>query len=188
MRRAVYLPALLLLLVTPLGKLLRIDVESGIAPYAVPPSNPFTLTFGYRPEIWALGLRNPWRFAFDRQTGDLYIGDVGQNQYEEVDYQPVAGRGGENYGWRIMEGFHCYNPADCTPTGLTVPIVEYDHSLGCAVTGGGVYRGSNFGWMQGTYIYGDYCSGRIWGLASGRRLADQPAIPGAVQHFQLRRR
>jgi glucose/arabinose dehydrogenase len=147
-----------------LGKLLRIDVESGITPYTVPSSNPFTRTPGYRPEIWALGLRNPWRFAFDRQTGDLYIGDVGQNQREEVDYQPAAFRGGANYGWRIMEGFHCYNPADCSPTDLTLPIAEYDHSQGCAVTGGGVYRGSSPGELQGTYIFGDYCSGRIWGL------------------------
>lgn len=147
-----------------LGKLLRIDVESDIRPYGIPPGNPFTQTVGYRPEIWAVGLRNPWRFAFDRGTGDLYIGDVGQAQYEEVDYQPAASRGGENYGWRIMEGFHCYNPAACAPNGLTLPIAEYDHGLGCSVTGGGVYRGADPGRMQGIYFYGDYCSGRIWGL------------------------
>ncbi len=168
-----------------LGKLLRIDVESAVKPYSIPPTNPFTQTLGYRPEIWALGLRNPWRFAFDRQTGDLYIGDVGQNQHEEVDYQPAAGRGGENYGWRIMEGFHCYSPADCAPSGLTLPIAEYDHSLGCAVTGGSVYRGSSSGRMQGIYFYGDYCSGRIWGLrqASGWRISQLYRAPFSISSF-----
>ena len=113
-----------------LGKLLRIDVETGgPATYTIPASNPFTQTAGYRGEIWALGLRNPWRFAFDRLTSDLYIGDVGQNQYEEVDFQAAASPGGENYGWRIMEGLHCYNAATCQTAGLTLPVAEYDHSL-----------------------------------------------------------
>jgi glucose/arabinose dehydrogenase len=126
-----------------LGKLLRIDVEAGVAPYGIPPTNPYRLRAGYRPEIWALGLRNPWRFSFDRLTGDLYIGDVGQNMYEEINFQPAASAGGENYGWRIMEGFHCYNPAACNPTGLTLPVLEYEHNQGnCSVTAGGVYRGS----------------------------------------------
>ncbi|MGD9974492.1 MAG: sorbosone dehydrogenase family protein, partial [Desulfatirhabdiaceae bacterium] len=99
-----------------LGKILRIDVEAGIEPYAIPATNPFQLIEGYRPEIWALGLRNPWRFSFDTLTGDLFIGDVGQNEYEEINFQPAESTGGENYGWRIMEGFHCYNPAECDPT------------------------------------------------------------------------
>ncbi len=148
-----------------LGKLLRLDVETGSPiTYTIPAGNPFTQTAGYRGEIWALGLRNPWRFAFDRTTGDLYIGDVGQGTYEEVDFQPAASPGGENYGWRIMEGFHCYNPADCAPTNLTLPVAEYDHGLGCSITGGAVYRGAAFARMQGLYLYADYCSGRIWGL------------------------
>ncbi len=147
-----------------LGKLLRIDVEAGVAPYAIPATNPFTQTAGYRGEIWALGLRNPWRFAFDRANGDLYIADVGQNEYEEVDHQPAASRGGENYGWRIMEGTHCYRASGCDPAGLTLPVAEYDHSQGCSVTGGLIYRGDQFDRLVGTYLYGDYCSGRVWGL------------------------
>jgi glucose/arabinose dehydrogenase len=147
-----------------LGKILRIDVESGASPYAVPASNPFVAPAGYRPEIWALGLRNPWRFSFDRRTGDLYIADVGQNLYEEVDFQPVGDPGGENYGWRIMEGAHCYNPNPCDRTGLVQPVFEYDHSQGCSVTGGFVYRGALYPRMQGVYFFSDYCSRRIWGL------------------------
>jgi glucose/arabinose dehydrogenase len=147
-----------------LGKLLRIDVESGTRPYAVPVTNPYTQTVGYRGEIWALGLRNPWRFSFDRQTADLYIGDVGQGAWEEIDFQPASSRGGENYGWRIMEGNHCYNSGTCNQTGLVLPVAEYNHSLGCSVTGGMVYRGQDYARMQGIYFYGDYCSGRLWGL------------------------
>ena len=149
---------------TLLGKMLRIDVESGVAPYAIPASNPFTQTAGYRGEIWALGLRNPWGFAFDPQTGDLYIGDVGEGEYEEVNYQPASSKGGENYGWPIMEGIHCYDPDPCSSIGLTEPVAEYSHSRGCAVIGGPVYRGSKFAKMQGVYFYADFCSGRIWGL------------------------
>jgi len=152
-----------------LGKLLRINVEAGNPnTYTIPASNPFTQTAGYRPEIWALGLRNPWRFAFDRLTHDLYIADVGQDAYEEVDFQPAASTGGENYGWRIMEGLHCYNATTCNTGGLTLPVAEYEHgtndSLGCSITGGMVYRGSRFPQMQGLYFYGDYCRGKIWGL------------------------
>ncbi len=147
-----------------LGKMLRIDVEAGAAPYALPPGNPYTQTTGYRGEIWALGLRNPWRFSFDRQTGDLYIGDVGQNLYEEVDFQPASSPGGENYGWRIMEGLHCYDPPSCDPGGLTLPVGEYDHAQGCSITGGLVYRGQDYPGLQGIYFYADYCNGRIWGL------------------------
>ncbi|MEW6117496.1 MAG: PQQ-dependent sugar dehydrogenase [Nitrospirota bacterium] len=151
-----------------LGKILRIDVESGASPYAVPKNNPYMNKRGYRPEIWALGLRNPWRFSFDRKTGDLYIADVGQELYEEIDFQPASSRGGENYGWNIMEGNHCYRPAPCDRSGLTAPVAEYDHSQGCSVTGGMVYRGPKFPQLQGIYFYADYCSGRIWGLRRSR--------------------
>ncbi len=147
-----------------LGKILRIDVESGFRPYVVPVTNPYTRTVGYRGEIWALGLRNPWRFSFDRQTADLYIGDVGQGAWEEIDFQAAASPGGENYGWRIMEGSHCYNSATCDQTGLVLPVAEYNHSLGCSVTGGMVYRGQDYPRMQGVYFYGDYCTGTVWGL------------------------
>ena len=149
---------------TLLGKILRIDVESGIIPYGIPQNNPFIQKKGYRPEIWAYGLRNPWRFSFDRKTGDLYIADVGQNKYEEVNFQPVSSRGGENYGWNILEGDHCFRSRRCDRTGTVLPVAEYDHSEGCSITGGIVYRGSEFKGMRGIYLYGDYCSGRIWGL------------------------
>ncbi|HEY6213169.1 MAG TPA: PQQ-dependent sugar dehydrogenase [Vicinamibacterales bacterium] len=143
---------------TLLGKILRIDV-SGDA-YTIPSSNPFSN------EIWAYGLRNPWRFSFDRLTGDLWIADVGQNAYEEVDFQPAASRGGENYGWRVMEGFHCFNAMTCVKTGLTLPVAEYDHSAGDgSVTGGFRYRGAKYPRLRGTYLYGDYCSGTIRGIA-----------------------
>ena len=149
-----------------LGKLLRIDVEASATPYAIPPTNPYTQTTSYRPEIWALGLRNPWRFSFDRSTGDLYTADVGQLLYEEVNVQPAASPGGENYGWDIMEGLHCYEPSEgCDQSGLTLPVVEYTHEQGnCSVTGGFVYRGPGSPRMQGIYFYGDYCTGFIWGL------------------------
>ena len=153
---------------TLLGKILRIDVESGVKPYSIPASNPFTQVEGYRGEIWALGLRNPWGFAFDKQTGDLYIPDVGFSIREEVNYQPASSAGGENYGWPIMEGNICPNdrPWPCSWYGLTYgwPVVAYDHSQGCAVVGGAVYRGTRYPDMQGLFIYADFCSGRIWGL------------------------
>jgi glucose/arabinose dehydrogenase len=149
---------------TLLGKLLRIDVESGTNPYRVPAGNPFIQSAGFLPEIWALGLRNPWRFSFDRLTGDLYIADVGQGAFEEVDVQPAGSTGGQNYGWNIMEGADCYNSATCNPAGLTLPVATYDHLQGCSITGGMVYRGAAFPGLQGIYFYGDFCSGRIWGL------------------------
>ena len=151
---------------TLLGKLLRIDVESGVQPYKVPPDNPFLLSAGFLPEIWALGLRNPWRFSFDRGTGDLYIGDVGQANFEEIDFQPAGSPGGQNYGWNIMEGDSCYPPGTvgCNRTGLALPVFVYDHSLGCSVTGGHVYRGSAIPSLQGVYLFGDLCSTRIWGI------------------------
>ncbi len=147
-----------------LGKMLKIDVESGNSPYSVPPDNPFLKKRGYRPEIWATGLRNPWRFSFDRQTGDLFIADVGQNKYEEINFQSPSSKGGENYGWNTLEGTHCYKSSRCNKAGLVLPAAEYDHSQGCSVTGGMVYRGKKFPSLQGIYFYSDYCSGRIWGL------------------------
>jgi glucose/arabinose dehydrogenase len=147
-----------------LGKILRIDVESGVEPYAVPASNPFADLDDAQPEIWALGLRNPWRFSFDRLTGDLYIADVGQSDWEEVHVQPASSNGGENYGWRILEGSHCFEEADCDRQGLELPAVEYDHSLGCSITGGQVSHSVRWPELAGIYLYGDFCSGRIWGL------------------------
>ena len=148
-----------------LGKMLRIDVETGNpATYTVPASNPFVGQTSARPEIWAYGLRNPWRYSFDRLTGDLFIADVGQNAWEEIDFQPAASAGGENYGWRITEGSHCYNPDPCDKTGLVLPIAEYDRDNGRSVTGGFVYRGAAWPALQGIYLYGDYVTGRIWGL------------------------
>ena len=177
-----------------LGKLLRIDVEPHVAvpaapgannfylpllfgnlnssnnlPYRIPPNNPFVGQPNHRHEIWALGLRNPWRFSFDRQTGDLYIGDVGQDQMEEVDFQPASSQGGENYGWNILEGTLCYPNGPCTPpANYSPPVATYLHgandSIGCALTGGFVYRGSSYPALQGIYFYADYCSGRIWGM------------------------
>ena len=159
---------------TLLGKLLRIDVD-GAAPYAIPPDNPFVNRAGARGEIWAYGLRNPWRFSFDRATGRLFLADVGQNQWEEIN---IIERGG-NYGWRTMEGAHCFNPSTgCDRTGLALPIAEYDHEQGCSVTGGYVYRGSRIRALVGRYLFADYCSGRIWVLADagGNRWAMAVAL------------
>jgi len=145
-----------------LGKLLRIDVDGG-DPYVNPPNNPYA-GGGGRGEIWAIGLRNPWRFAFDRTAGLLFIADVGQNAWEEVDVEPRT-QGGLNYGWRIMEGAHCYNPnpcaADTAGLGLLLPALEYDHSNGCSIIGGFVYRGARSPSLAGQYFYSDYCSGWI---------------------------
>ena len=141
-----------------LGKILRIDVDG--APYRVPDDNPFVGQAGYAPEIWAYGLRNPWRFSFDRATGDLYVGDVGQWSMEEINYLP-AGIGGVNFGWQTYEGtlLRAESAPDEPPT---MPIAEYAHSEGCSVTGGVVYRGAALPDLQGSYLYGDYCSGRVW--------------------------
>ncbi len=151
---------------TLLGKMLRIDVD-GTDGYTVPSENPFLSRSRARGEIWAYGLRNPWRFSFDRQRGDLYIADVGQRDWEEVNAQSRESLGGENYGWNIMEGRHCYpgNRA-CDPQGLTLPIHEYGHreTGGCSVTGGYVYRGREVPALNGWYVFGDYCNGRIWAL------------------------
>lgn len=149
-----------------LGKLLRIDVEAGVDPYQIPPSNPFVGEPDHRGEIWSLGLRNPWRFSFDRLTGDLYLGDVGQGSWEEVDFQPAGSLGGTNYGWNIKEGLECYNAANCDDQGMTDPVFVYPtHVNGtCSITGGYVYRGQDYPGLYGSYIYGDYCNGNIWGL------------------------
>ena len=148
---------------TLLGSILRIDV-SEIGPdagYRVPPDNPFVASQGARSEIWAYGLRNPWRFSFDRQNGDLWAGDVGQNAFEEVD---LVSRGG-NYGWNILEGGHCFSPrTGCDPSGTILPVIEYSADKGCSVIGGYVYRGARLPSLAGAYIYGDFCSGEIHGL------------------------
>jgi glucose/arabinose dehydrogenase len=155
-----------------LGKILRLDVNSGVT-YTIPLSNPFyNAVPSIKKEIWSYGLRNPWRFSFDRATGDLYIGDVGQNEWEEIDWQPVSSSGGENYGWRILEGTHCYSPpTGCIePNGYVPPVTEYPHTVtshddnGCSVTGGYVYRGSAFPALEGLYFYGDFCLGKIYSL------------------------
>jgi len=174
-----------------LGKLLRIDVDRGApasppasrpesrgtpggAPYGIPKDNPFaadsgpvrrSLGEGGRPEIFAYGLRNPWRFSFDRQTGELWAADVGQNEWEEID---IIKRGG-NYGWRTMEGAHCFLPRErCSQKGLMPPVAEYAHEKGrCSITGGYVYRGARLPALQGAYLYGDYCSGEIFSLTNG---------------------
>ncbi len=148
---------------TLLGSILRIDVSESTPqqPYAIPPDNPFA-NVGGRPEIWAYGLRNPWRFSFDRGTGDLWTGDVGQNEWEEID---IIERGG-NYGWNTLEGNHCFNPRDnCNRQGTIPPVWEYSlDGQPCSVIGGNVYRGNAIPWLRGAYIYGDFCSGKIHGL------------------------
>ncbi|MDX1584301.1 MAG: PQQ-dependent sugar dehydrogenase [Thermoanaerobaculia bacterium] len=146
---------------TLLGKILRIDVSD--LPYTVPENNPFVGRELTRPEIWSYGWRNPWRFSFDRLTGDLWIGDVGQSEWEEIDLEPAGTEGGKNYGWRLMEGAHCFNPStNCDDGTLELPILEYSHDLGCSVTAGFVYRGSRAPDLAGSFVYGDYCSGTIW--------------------------
>jgi glucose/arabinose dehydrogenase len=158
-------------LMTLLGKLLRIDLN-GTSPYGIPAGNPFPAVGAARPEIWSYGLRNPWRFSFDRLTGDLYVGDVGEGAQEEINVSLAAdGAGrGANYGWNIMEGDSCFEPAGgCDRTGLTLPVLQYDHGEGCSVSGGYVYRGSAIPALQGTYFYSDFCSGwlRSFRLSSG---------------------
>jgi glucose/arabinose dehydrogenase len=149
-----------------LGKMLRIDVDNG-DPYAIPPDNPYAEDDFTLDEVWAIGLRNPWRFSFDRETGDIWIGDVGQNEWEEITFQPADSEGGENYGWRCYEGFEAYNTGGCEPeSAYTPPIHTYNtgSSDGCSVTGGFVYRGSAFPALYGKYVYADFCSGKIWTL------------------------
>jgi glucose/arabinose dehydrogenase len=152
---------------TLLGALLRLDVDAqgNGANYAVPADNPFIADGGIRNEIWATGLRNPWRFSFDRLTGDLYIADVGQNQIEEISFLAAGTPGGANFGWAIMEGSECYGREDCDPAGLVLPLYEYANASGrCSITGGYVYRGEQFPALRGNYFFGDYCSGEVWRL------------------------
>ena len=146
---------------TLLGKILRIDVDNG-DPYSVPEDNPFVGQENTAPEIWAYGLRNPWRFSFDSETGDLYIADVGQGDYEEVDFQPADSSGGENYGWKVYEGTHPYTGGELSDA--VMPVAEYDHSEGASISGGYVYRGTQLPELQGVYFYGDFGSGTIWYL------------------------
>ena len=162
-----------------LGKILRIDINSSSAdrPYGIPPDNPFTgatAPAGARAEIFTYGMRNPWRFSFDRSTGALWIGDVGQNLREEIDF----GVKGGNYGWNIMEGFACYSPSSaCNQSGLILPVFDYPHDQGCSITGGYVYRGSAIPWLQGAYLYSDFCSGRIWALRyDGAKVTEQKQL------------
>jgi glucose/arabinose dehydrogenase len=167
-----------------LGKMLRINVNGSTAThnYRTPSSNPYVGRTG-RNEIWQRGLRNPWRFSFDRANGNLWIGDVGQNTYEEVDRAVRTSTGpgrGVNWGWRVLEGNHCFLPASgCNRTGKKLPLVEYSHASNgrCSVTGGYVYRGSAIPALLGWYVYGDYCSGEVWAVASG---ATRPAKPVAL--------
>lgn len=152
-----------------LGKMLRIDID-GNAPYSIPADNPFVGDAGVADEIWAFGLRNPWKFSFDTQTGDLWIGDVGQNEWEEINFQAAASNGGENYGWRCYEGPDAYNPSGCGPTNDYIfPVAAVSHSSPdnwCSVTGGRVYRGSEYPAMQGKYFFTDYCVGDFYTLES----------------------
>ena len=140
-----------------LGKLLRLNVD-GASGYTIPANNPFAGDTSAAPEIWAGGLRNPWRFSFDRSNGNLYIADVGQDSWEEVDVQQAGDAGGVNYGWNVMEGILCYNGAACDKTPYALPVVVYGHNVGCSITGGYVYRGSRVPFISGHYFFADFCS------------------------------
>jgi len=142
-----------------LGKLLRIDINT-TKPYTIPEDNPFVGDENYRPEIYAWGLRNPWRWSFDKKNAELWLADVGQNEWEEINVIDA----GKNYGWNILEGNHCYNSAACDTSKYESPVYEYNHDEGCSITGGYVYRGSKLANLQGQYVFGDYCSGKIWAL------------------------
>jgi glucose/arabinose dehydrogenase len=149
---------------TLLGSLLRIDVSTETG-YQIPFDNPFLDDPAIPDEIWAIGLRNPWRFSFDRKNGDLYLSDVGQSLLEEVNYIAFPSAGGQNFGWNIMEGTNCFLNESCDSRGLTIPVAEYSHQEGgCSISGGYVYRGVNFQGFLGNYFYGDFCSGFIWSL------------------------
>lgn len=150
---------------TLLGAILRLDIDAPTpdAAYTIPPDNPFADERNARGEVWALGLRNPWAFSFDRATGDLYIGDVGQEGPEEINFQP-AGHSGINYGWPVLEGERCFEDGRCRNAGLQPPAYTYPHSDGCAVVGGHVYRGAAYPALTGTYFFADYCLGTVWAL------------------------
>jgi glucose/arabinose dehydrogenase len=168
---------------TLLGKILRIDVGgrdatavAATTPYAIPPDNPFVATAGARPEIWLLGLRNPWRMRFDDATGDLWIGDVGQGDWEEID-AIRAGTSGQDLGWNIMEGTHCFKALTCDQAGLTPPVAEYGHGSGCAVVGGVVARNDTVPGIRDRYVFADYCSGNVWTLdPTGDRLREPDLV------------
>ncbi|MBK8003506.1 MAG: PQQ-dependent sugar dehydrogenase [Gemmatimonadetes bacterium] len=165
-----------------LGSLLRLDVSG--SDYTIPPTNPFAASGSLAHEVWNYGLRNPWRFSFDRTTGDLYIGDVGQGEWEEIDVRPATSTGGENFGWNEMEGMVCYQ-AGCSTAGKVLPLVAYDHSSACAVTGGYVYRGSALPALRGHYLYADYCGGwvRSFQYVGGQAIntQDRPELePGGL--------
>jgi hypothetical protein len=168
---------------TLLGKMLRIDVNSGTAAYKIPPTNPFVNTPGYKPEIWALGLRNPWRWSFDALTGALLIADVGQAEREEINLQNGNSKGGENYGWRCYEGSLAFNTDSCKArSNYTFPRYEYGHSDAtndCSVTGGFVYRGNDHPAMYGKYYFADYCSGILRSLTLNNNVvSDQVEFKG----------
>jgi glucose/arabinose dehydrogenase len=173
---------------TLLGKILRVDPRPGSnPPYVIPLTNPFLGTVGAKPEIWSYGLRNPWRFSFDRATGDLWIGDVGQNLWEEIDHRPVASFGGENYGWNRMEGSHPYGTGTPPPNHVG-PVYDYPHNgMDCSVTGGYVYRGARIPTLQGRYLFADFCGGRVKALVEIAGLISLPfdlnLAPGAISSF-----
>lgn len=168
-----------------LGSLLRLDLDHGV-PYTIPASNPFVGQPNMRGELWNWGVRNPWRFSFDRANGNLYIADVGQDAWEEVDVQPAASTGGENYGWRIMEGDHCYGGGSCSTSGLVLPKIEYGHGDGCSITGGFVYRGQAIPDLAGTYFYSDYCSGWVRSFVyAGGQATDPRSWPTLETHGQV---
>jgi glucose/arabinose dehydrogenase len=171
-----------------LGSILRIDIDNG-TPYNIPATNPYAGSSTLRRELWNYGLRNPWRFSFDRQTGDLYIADVGQSRLEEINAAPAGSPGGENYGWRTMEGRSCFAVSSCARSGFTLPVLDYSHADGCSVTGGYVYRGSAIPELQGTYFYSDFCDGWIRSFEyAGSRATNQRQWPtlepgGSVPSF-----
>lgn len=149
------------------GSLIRIDAETSEGPYGIPGDNPFAASDGGAPEVWAWGLRNPWRFSFDRATGDLFIGDVGQGAMEEVNWLPAGSPGGANFGWNILEGSTCFRSESCETSGMTMPVAEYPHDFGCSVVGGYVYRGEREPALAGVYLFADFCSGLVWGMVPG---------------------
>jgi glucose/arabinose dehydrogenase len=173
-------------LTTLLGKILRIDVDHATAdrPYAIPSDNPWADgADGRKPEIWLTGLRNPWRMSFDRLTGDLWIGDVGQSAWEEIDVQRAGVAGGTNFGWNRMEGSHCFQPATgCEDPSLTLPVTEYGHDQGCTVIGGNVHRGTAQPALAGRYVFADYCSGRVWAIDPSTNASRAPTVVAETSH------
>ncbi len=162
------------------GNILRIDIDNG-SPYAIPKDNPFAKGGG-RKEIWSYGLRNPWRASFDRKTGDLWIGDVGQDQVEEVDIQR-DGKGGLNFGWSVMEGSRCHKRSNCSAKGLTLPVTEYAHGVkGCSVIGGYVYRGKQQPLLDGAYLFADYCAKNIYAIDARKAKAGARLTPKRLLH------